>query len=71
MDESERKRLEYQWQYFNNVAIRGGRGDVYNRVLQGQRVVDDFNYNRGETEKIHFIITVTSAAVGSSTPPPS
>jgi len=61
MTESGRTALEEKWKLHINSAIRAHRcQDLFSRVMQGERVVMDYNNNRQcvEGEKIRIVVTI-------------
>ena len=61
MTESGRTALEERWKLHINNAIRANRcRDLFSRVMQGERVVMDYNNNNRcvEGEKIRMIVTI-------------
>ena len=58
MEKVGRESLERKWKLFNKDAIRNGRHTIEHRILQGERVVQEYNADCLEEERIQLVVTI-------------
>ncbi|KAL7538852.1 hypothetical protein ACHAXR_012264, partial [Thalassiosira sp. AJA248-18] len=58
MDKVDREILEHRWKVYNREAIRNGRRSIECRIDQGRRIVEEYNQNCHEEERIRLVKTI-------------
>ena len=60
LSQLQRESLEGKWKRYVTSVINQGNHDLSSRVRKGEEVVEEYNENRIEEERITFVITMRS-----------
>ena len=58
MEKADREALEHRWKVYNRESIRNGRRSIDSRIDQGRRIVEEYNQDCHEEERIRLVKTI-------------